>query len=71
VAACVHLSQYSVLVARQSALTNKDADWIRRYQFSLNKVIESLGGDEEVSKKYGEMAKLWNGTELPDELKRK
>jgi hypothetical protein len=55
----------------KTKLTNKDADWIGRYQFSLNKVIESLGGDEEVSKKYGEMAKLWNGTELPDELKRK
>jgi hypothetical protein len=52
-------------------LTHKDPDWIREYQFSVNKVIQSLGENDEVLKKYGDMVKLWNGTELPDDLKRK
>jgi hypothetical protein len=37
----------------------------------VNKVIDSLGGEDKVLEKYGEMAKLWNGADPPEDLKRK
>jgi len=34
-------------------------------------VIKSIGGESVAQEKYGEMAKTWNETEPPEELKRK
>ena len=66
-----HLHKDEILANMgKTNLTHKDPDWIREYLFSVNKVIESLGRNNKVLK-YGDMAKLWNGTELPDDLKRK
>jgi len=43
---------------------------MQKYQWSTNAVIESLGADVAV-KKYAALAKAWNETEAPEELKRK
>ena len=55
----------------KSGLTPKDPGWLQQFQWSVNAVIRSLGGEEEVSKKYAEIAKVWNEAGLPEEVKRK
>ena len=45
--------------------------WLGKYQETVNEVIVSLGGDDEASKQYTEVAKTWNEVEPPEELKRK
>ena len=45
-------------------------DRMQKYQWSTNAVIKSLGGDAAV-KEYAALAKTWNETEAPEELKRK
>ena len=54
-----------------SGLTPNDQGWLQKFQWSVNEVIKSLGGEDKVSKKYGEVAKSWNEVEPPEELKRK
>lgn len=54
-----------------SGLTPGDPSWLQQFQLTVNDVIKSLGGDDEVSEKYREVAKSWNETEPPEELKRK
>lgn len=56
---------------KKSGLTPKDPGWIKKFQMVVNEVIESLGGDQKVSEKFGEMARTWNKAELPEEIKRK
>ena len=55
----------------KTELTPKDPGWIKQYQLAVNEVINSLGGDAKVSENFGETAKSWNQTGLPEELKRK
>jgi hypothetical protein len=66
----LHKDDISSQMAK-TGLTPSDPGWIKQFQLSVNKVIESLGGDDKVSEKYGEMAKLWNEVEPPEDLKRK
>ena len=56
---------------KKTGLTPKDPGWIKHFQMAVNDVIESLGGDEKVSEKFGETAKAWNQAKLPEEIKRK
>ena len=53
----------------QSGLKNSDKGWLQQYQWAINEVIESLGGEEAVTEKYGDIAKSWNEGDLPEELK--
>ena len=55
----------------KTGLTPKDPGWIKQFQLAVNEVIESLGGDDQVSEKFGEKAKEWNKAQLPEEIKRK
>jgi hypothetical protein len=55
----------------ESGFAHGDPGWIKQFQLSANKVIKSLGGDDKISEKCGAMAKLWNETEPPDDVKRK
>jgi hypothetical protein len=58
-------------IMEKTGLIPKDPDWIKQFQLAVNNVIKSLGGEEEVSEKYGEMAKSWNEIAPPEEIKRK
>ena len=55
----------------KSGLTPRDPGWLQQFQWAVNAVIRSLGGEDEVSKKYAEIAKVWNEAGLPEEVKRK
>lgn len=55
----------------RTGLKSTDKDWIQRFQWAVNEVIKSIGGESVAQEKYGEMAKTWNETEPPEELKRK
>jgi hypothetical protein len=54
-----------------SGLTPSDQGWLQKFQWTVNEVIESLGGDDKISVEYGDMARVWNETEPPEELQRK
>lgn len=54
-----------------SGLTPSDPSWLQQFQWAVNDVIKSLGGDDEVSERYRGVAKSWNETGPPDEMKRK
>lgn len=55
----------------ESGLKASDKGWLQKFQWAVNEVIDSLGGEEVVVEKYGEIAKAWNEAEPPEELKRK
>ena len=55
----------------KSGLKASDKGWLQGFQWAANEVIESLGGEQVASEKYGELAKAWNDTDLPDELRRR
>ena len=55
----------------ESGLTPNDQGWLQKFQWSVNEVIKSLGGNDKVSEKYGEVAKSRNEAGLPEELRRK
>lgn len=55
----------------KTGLKSSDKAWIQKFQWAVNQVIESIGGDGVAQEKYGEMAKTWNEAEPPEELKRK
>jgi len=59
------------LKMEKSGLKASDKGWLQGYQWAVNEVIESLGGEQVASEKYGELAKSWNGAHLPEELRRK
>ena len=54
-----------------SGLKASDKGWLQGFQWAVNEVIESLGGEQVVSEKYGEMAKAWNEADLPEDLRRR
>jgi len=56
---------------KKSGLKSSDKAWIQRFQLAINEVITSEGGEEVALEKYGEMAKTWNETEPPEDLKRR
>jgi hypothetical protein len=66
----LHKEEIAALMAK-TGLTHTDKAWIKNHQLSTNTVIETLGGNDKMSEKYGEVAKSWNTVEPPDELKRK
>ena len=55
----------------KTGLKSTDKGWLKKFQWAVNKVIESLGGEDEVQVEYGEIAKDWNASSPPDEVKRK
>jgi hypothetical protein len=55
----------------ESGLKPSDKDWLQKYQWVVNEVINLEGGEDVVSEKYGEIAKSWNEVEPPEELQRK
>lgn len=55
----------------KTGLKSSDKSWIQRFQWAVNEVIKSEGGEDAVLKKYGEMAKSWNEAQAAEELKRK
>jgi len=56
---------------KQTGLTSRDKEWIPEYQKAVSSVIKSLGDQDEVMAEYGDLAKSWNETEPPEEIKRK
>ena len=50
---------------KRTSLSPKDSEWVGAFQMCVTGVINLLGGDEKVAKKFGEMAKTWNEAELP------
>ena len=56
---------------KNTSLTPKHPGWIKAFQLCVTEVIASLGGDEVVAEKYGEMAKAWNEVEPPQEVQKK
>lgn len=54
-----------------SGLTPQDPNYLQQYQWCVNEVIKNLGGEDKISKEYGEKANSWNDAELPEELRRK
>ena len=55
----------------ETGLKSTDKGWIQKFQWAVNGVVESLGGEDTVQEKYGEMAETWNKAEPPEELKRR
>ena len=55
----------------ESGLTPGNTDWLQKFQWSVNDVIKSSGGEEAASEKYAEVARAWNNAEPPEEMKRK
>lgn len=56
---------------KKTGLKSSDNAWLQKYQWAVNKVIESEGGEDAIMEKYGEMAKAWNEAKPPEELKRR
>ena len=56
---------------KDTGFTPKDPGWVGAFQLCVSALITSLGGDETVAEKYGEMAKVWNEAELPQEVQQK
>ena len=55
----------------KTGLKASDKGWLQQFQWAVNEVIESVGGEEAASEKYGEIAKSWNEADAPEDLKRK
>ena len=55
----------------ESGLKSTDQGWIQKFQWAVNKVIASIGGEAVAQEKYGQLAQAWNETEPPEEVKRK
>ena len=55
----------------KTGLKSTDKGWLKKFQWAVNKVIQSLGEEDDVQAEYGEIAKAWNESEPPDEVKRK
>jgi len=55
----------------ESGLKSTDKGWIQKFQWAVNEVIESIGGEDVAQQKYGEMARAWNEAEPPEDLKRR
>lgn len=67
-----HLHKEHITRAMEaSGLASGDSGWLQKYHKTVNEVITSLGGEEEVSDKYGKIAREWNEGALPEELKQK
>ena len=56
---------------KEAEVNHSDSKWFPAYHEAVNEVWKSLGDDEEVQEKYGEMAKTWNNAGPPEEAKRK
>jgi len=59
------------LKMEKSGLKASDKSWLQGFQWTVNEVIESLGGEQVASERYGELAKAWNDADLPEELRRR
>ena len=44
---------------------------MHEYHVEVNQIWESLGDENDVLEKYGEMAKTWNDVGPPEEVKRR
>lgn len=55
----------------ESGLKSTDKEWIQKFQQVVTDIIESMGGEGEAKKRYGETAMKWNEADLPEELRRK
>jgi hypothetical protein len=56
---------------KDTGLNSFDKTWIQHYQLAVNEVIQELGGEEAAKDRYAEVAKSWNETGVPEELRRK
>lgn len=56
---------------KEAGVNHSDKKWFPAYHEAVGEVWKSLGDDEEVQEKYGEMAKTWNEMGPPEEAKRK
>ena len=52
-------------------LKSTDRDWLGEYQKAVTEVIIGMGGEGVAKKRYKDVAKSWNGANLPEELRRK
>ena len=55
----------------QTGVKANDKDWLQKFQWAVNEVIQSEGGEEAALEKYGPMAKSWNEADLPEDLRRR
>ena len=55
----------------KTGLKSTDGSWLKKFHWAVNRVIESLGEEDSVMEKYGEIAKAWNEAASPDEIKRR
>lgn len=55
----------------KTGLKSSDSDWLQNYQWAVNEVIESEGGETVAPEKYGKIAKSWNEVGPPEEFKTK
>ena len=55
----------------KTGLKASDKGWLQEFQWVVNDVIKTLGGERVASEKYGELAKAWNEADLPEDLRRR
>ena len=55
----------------KTGLKASDKGWLQEFQWAVNDVIKTLGGERVASEKYGELAKAWNDADLPEDLRRR
>ena len=55
----------------ESGLKSDDKGWIQKFQQTVSEVILSIGGEDTAKELYGPVAKAWNETEPPEDVKRR
>ena len=55
----------------KTGLKSSDKGWLQQFQWAVNEVIKSEGGEDAAVEKCGEIAKTWNEVEPPEDLRTK
>ena len=55
----------------ESGLKSGDKGWIQKFQQAVSEVILSIGGEDTARELYGPVAKAWNESEPPEDVKRR
>ena len=55
----------------KTGLKSSDKSWLQQFQWAVNEVVVSEGGENVALEKYRKIAKSWNEGQAPEELKRK
>jgi hypothetical protein len=58
-------------IAHEVEQLDASQPWVGRYQSAVSNIIQSLGDEDAVIKRYGDIAVEWNGVGPPEDVKRR